>query len=472
MIDFTANYSMTVDGAPLASASHIDVIDPATGLVFTQAPAATQADVDRAVQAAARAFPAWAATAVADRQAALVAIAKALEDHIDDFMRLLTREQGKPHALARAEIDRCVFWLREYAAREMPVLRFADASGRKFETRHVPLGVVAAIVPWNFPMTLAIWKIAPALLAGNTMVLKPSPFTPLCALKLGELVRDLLSPGVFNVLSGADELGPWLTQHPGIAKIAFTGSTQTGKHIMRAAAQTLKRVTLELGGNDPAIILPDVDVEKVAPDVFWAAFRNTSQFCVAAKRIYVHEQIYDRFAAALRDYAATVQVGPGDRQGVGMGPLQNAKQYERIKTMIADARAQGLSFLTGGDVPQQQGGGYFLPPTIVDRPPDDAAVVTEEAFGPIVPLLSWRDEDDVVARANASEYGLAASVWSRDEKAARRIADRLESGTVWINTVHHLSPNVPFSGHKESGLGAENGEAGLLAYTNTKTVVI
>jgi acyl-CoA reductase-like NAD-dependent aldehyde dehydrogenase len=339
-----------------------------------------------------------------------------------------------------------------------------------FETRHVPIGVVAAIAPWNFPMTLAIWKIAPALLTGNTVVLKPSPFTPLTSLKMGELFRDLLPPGVLNVVCGGDRLGPWLTEHPDIGKIAFTGSTATGRRVMQSASGRLKRITLELGGNDAAIVLPDVDVRETAAKLFWGAFRNSSQYCLATKRLYVHEAIYGEFAAALVDYARGVVVGDGAQPGTGLGPIQNRPQYERVKDLIADARRNGVRFLAGGDIPE--GKGYFVPVTILDNPPDAARSVVEEAFGPVLPLLRYRDVDEVVRRANDTDYGLGGSVWSRDLSLARSIARRLETGTVWINHIHAMSPDVPFGGRKQSGLGVENGQDGLLEYTNVQTVAV
>jgi acyl-CoA reductase-like NAD-dependent aldehyde dehydrogenase len=302
------------------------------------------------------------------------------------------------------------------------------------------------------------------------VIWKPSPYTPLCALKIGELLRDLLPPGVLNVVSGGDRLGPWITEHPGIDKIAFTGSTATGRRVMQSAATNLKRVTLELGGNDPAIVLPDVDIPAAAEKVFWVAFRNSGQFCIAAKRVYVHADIYDVFSRAIVDYARTVKVGNGAENGTMLGPLQNRMQFQKVHDLIASAKKDGLRFLLGGEAPQ--GPGYFVPVTIIDNPPEDSRVVVEEAFGPVLPLLKFSDIDDVIERANRTEYGLGASVWSRDVEKARAIAERLESGNVWINSVQWLSPHAAYGGHKQSGIGVEHALEGLLEYTNVQTIVI
>lgn len=469
MIDFDANYSMTIDGAAAAASTHFDVVNPATEEVFAQAPEADRAQLDAAVAAAKRAFPSWSSLPLAERQAYVAQIGDAIEANAEGFMRLLTREQGKARKGAEWEIGGSAIWCREIARQELVTDVAEDTADRRVETRRTPLGVVGAITPWNFPVLLAIWKIAPALVAGNTIVVKPSPYTPLCTLKLGEMLRSILPPGVVNVVSGGNELGTWLTGHKDVRKISFTGSTATGRKVMAAAAGDLKRITLELGGNDPAIVLPDVDVEETAREIFWASFQNSAQFCVAAKRIYVHDDIYKRFAGALVDYAATIKVGDGSHQGTDLGPIQNRMQFDKLKDLLDDANAQGLKFLAGGQVPD--GTGFYVPITIVDNPPEDSRVVREEAFGPVLPLLRYNDIEDVVARANDTEYGLAASVWSRDVTAAHDIAQRIEAGTVWINEVHSFSPHVAFGGHKQSGIGIENSLDGLAEYTNAQTIV-
>ncbi|MFS8038996.1 aldehyde dehydrogenase family protein [Xanthobacter sp. AM11] len=468
MTDLFNDYSMTIDGAAVVTETRSGVINPATETVIATVPDAGPELLDAAVAAAQGAFPTWSSRPWGERAALVARIGDVIEAHAEDFKRLLTLEQGKARAGAEWEIGGSIVWCREIATQVLPTHR-EEAEARTVETRRVPHGVVGGITPWNFPLLLAVWKIAPALLAGNTMVLKPSPFTPLCTLKLGELLRDVLPPGVLNIVSGGNDLGAAMTAHPGIGKISFTGSTATGRRIMQAASGNLKRLTLELGGNDPAIVLPDVDVKTTAEKLFWAAFQNSAQFCVAAKRLYIHDDIYDDLSAALVDYAAGIRIGDGLEQGTDLGPIQNAMQFAKLKDLIADARETGLTFLCGGDIPD--GRGYFVPVTLIDNPPETSRVVTEEAFGPVLPLLRFREVEDVIARANATEYGLAASVWTADIARGEEIAARLEAGTVWINEIHTFSPHVAFGGRKQSGLGVENAIEGLAEYTSIQTIV-
>ncbi|MCF1495006.1 aldehyde dehydrogenase family protein [Agrobacterium vitis] len=469
-INFNGDYTMTIDGKAVSATSSFEVFNPATEEVIAKAPDASREQLEAAVSAAKAAFPAWSARPLSERQAFVARLGDAIEAHAEEFMRLLTREQGKAFKGAEWEVGGSAFWCREIAKQELPLHVAEKTDGRTVETRRVPLGVVGGITPWNFPILLAVWKIAPALVAGNTMVLKPSPYTPLCTLKLGEIVRDILPPGVLNVVSGGNDLGSWLTQHKDISKISFTGSTATGRKIMEACSGNLKRITLELGGNDPAIVLPDVNVKETAEKLFWAAFQNSAQFCVAAKRLYIHEDVYDELAEALVAYARTVKVGDGAEQGTDLGPIQNRMQFEKLKNLLADAKDKGLHFLLGGEVEDRKG--FFVPVTIIDNPPEDSRVVVEEAFGPVLPLLKFKDIDNVIHRANNTEYGLAASVWSKDIAAARGIAERIEAGTVWVNEIHSFSPHVAFGGHKQSGIGIENALEGLSEYTNSQTLVI
>ena len=435
-------------------------------------PCATRGDLDAAVAAARAAFPAWRATSIAERQAVVAAFGAKVAEHADELARLLTAEQGKPLRDATEEVMGAAYWMNAFAARELPVTVLAETDERRVEQRRVPLGIVGAIAPWNFPVFLGLWKVAPALLAGNTMLLKPSPFTPLTTVRIAELVREIVPAGVFTVITGGDELGPWITAHPDINKISFTGSTATGRKVMESASPTLKRLTLELGGNDAAIVLPDADIDVVVPDLFWAAFRNSGQICLATKRLYVHADIYDRFRDALVTYAATVQVGDGSVQGVQLGPIQNEPQYRRVLSLIDDCRQRGLTFAAGAEDVDHNQRGLFIPITIIDNPPDDARVVTEEAFGPVLPLLRFTDTDEVIARANDSPYGLTGSVWGRDINAARAVAERLEVGIVWVNEAQALTPDMPFGGHKQSGIGVENGIDGLLEYTASQVVSV
>lgn len=468
--DIHSTYTMTIAGRQVSEAETIAVVNPATGVAFAQAPNCSRAHLDEAVAAAATAFKTWRTTPIAERQALVRKAAQALEDNAEALARLFTQEQGRPVEAARQEIMTGAIWLKAMAGMTPPVHVHHDSPDQRVTTRYVPLGVVCAIAPWNFPVALAMWKVAPALVAGNTMVLKPSPFTPLCTLKIGELFSEIFPPGVLNVITGDDTLGPAMTAHPGFAKISFTGSTATGKRVMESAAKDLKRVTLELGGNDAAIVMPDVDLDKVAQKIFFGAFFNTAQICIATKRLYVHESVYDGLRDRLVAIAKAVKVGDGAEQGTVLGPIQNKRQFDRVLGLLDDARANGLTLLQGGDAPA--GGGYFVPVTIVDNPPEASRVVQEEAFGPILPMLKFSAVEDVIARANASEYGLAGSIWSKDVDAAQAIAAQLETGTVWINQVLNLRPDTPFAGHKQSGFGVENGIEGLLEFMAPQAIYV
>jgi acyl-CoA reductase-like NAD-dependent aldehyde dehydrogenase len=459
---FDSDYRMTIGGKPVAGTASIDVINPATGEAFAEAPDCTPEQLDEAVAAARAAFPAWRAKPIEERQALIRACGDALMAAADDLARLFTREQGRPVEAAKQEIQGAAMWLQAVSGMTPPVHVVEDSAAQYIETRYVPLGVICAIAPWNFPVTLSMWKVAPALVAGNTMVLKPSPFTPLCTLKIGEMFAKILPPGVLNVISGGDALGPMMTAHKGFQKISFTGSTATGKRVMESAAKDLKRITLELGGNDAAIVLPDVDLDEVAQKIFFGAFFNSAQICVATKRLYVHADVYDGLRDRLVAIAKAVKVGDGAEQGTVLGPIQNKRQYDRVIELMDDARANNLMLIHGADVPD--GGGYFVPVTIVDNPPETSRVVQEEAFGPILPMLKFDDINDVIDRANASDYGLAGAVWSKDTDAAIAIARRMETGTVWVNQNLNLRPDTAFAGHKQSGFGAENGMEGMLEY--------
>jgi len=469
-MNFNDDFVMTIDGTGVAGEAMIDVINPANGEPFAAAPDCSEAQLDLAVAAAKRAFKTWRQTPIAERQAMVAKAGDVLIAHADEMSRLFTREQGRPVELAKQEIMGAGMWMKAVAGMTPPVHVSEDSEAQLIETHYVPLGVICAIAPWNFPVNLAMWKVAPALVAGNTMVLKPSPFTPLCTLKIGQLFADIFPAGVFNVISGGDALGPLMTSHPGFAKISFTGSTATGKRVMESAARDLKRVTLELGGNDAAIVLPDVDLDAVAQNIFLGAFLNTAQICVATKRLYVHEDVYDGLRDRLAAIAAATKVGDGAEQGTVLGPIQNKRQYDRVTALLDDAKANQLTLIQGADIPD--GGGYFVPVTIVDNPPEDSRVVQEEAFGPILPMLKFSDIDDVIERANASEYGLGGQVWSADTDKALDIARRLETGTVWVNQILNLRPDTPFGGHKQSGFGVENGMEGLLEYMVPQAVYL
>ncbi len=468
-MDFNNDYTMTINGKAASSQETINVINPATGKAFAQAPDVTDAQLDEAVAAAQEAFKSWKRTPIEERQALMKKAGDAISANVKELAALFCREQGRPVDLAAEEIGGAAAWCFTYAQMTPPVQVAEDSDERRVETSYVPLGVVCAISPWNYPVLLSTWKLAPAIVAGNTVVLKPSPFTPLCMLKIGELLRDVFPPGVLNIITGNDTLGPKMTSHPAFDKISFTGSTATGKRVMESAAKDLKRLTLELGGNDAAIVLPDVDVDEVAEKIFFGSFANTAQICVATKRLYVHEDVYDALRDRLIAISQNVKVGNGAEEGTVLGPVQNERQYERVMDLMADARASGLK-MSCGDIPE--GEGYFVPVTIVDNPPENSRVVKEEAFGPILPMMKYSDLDEVIDRANDSEYGLAGAVWSKDKDKALEVARQLETGTVWINQNLYLPPNAQFAGHKHSGFGVENGLEGMLEYMAPQTIYV
>ncbi|WP_186094139.1 aldehyde dehydrogenase family protein [Burkholderia gladioli] len=469
---FDGPYTLSIAGKQVPASAYFDVLNPATGMMLAQAPAATPQQMDEAIAAAKRAFKTWSALRYEQRQAYLNAYADALEAHRDELARLLTQEQGKPLAtMAEPEVDQSISWIRQIAARRIPVEIVEDTDTHVVELHHMPLGVIGAITPWNFPVLLALWKVAPALITGNTMVIKPSPFTPLSTLRFGEIAQQVLPAGVLSVVSGGNDLGPQLTGHPDIAKISFTGSTETGKHVLRSAAGTIKRVTLELGGNDAAIVLPDADYRSIIPQLFWGAVGNSGQWCVGVKRLYVHRSFHADFVAAFVDYARQQKMGDGLDPGVTVGPVQNNMQFDKLKSLLDDIKANGQNVVLGGEVDATRPG-YFIPVTVVDNPPESARIVQEEQFGPIVPIIAYDEVDEVVERANASPYGLGGSVWGRDTRAAVAVANRLETGMVWVNEIHTQGVDIPFGGQKQSGLGTEHGNEGRLLFTNPKTVLI
>ena len=460
-------FRLLINGRLVPGVARLDVINPATEEVLAQAPRADRAQLDEAIAAAKAAFPAWSAKPVRERGALLAELADALEARRDEFARLLTLEQGKPLSEADWEMGFAVDVMRHYATLDLPDQVLKEDATRKIVRQHRPLGVVAAIVPWNFPMILLVIKVAPALLAGDTLVAKPAPTTPLTTLRFGEICGEVLPAGVINVIVDQNDLGDALSSHADVAKVAFTGSTATGKKVMASAAGTLKRLTLELGGNDAAIVLDDVDPVEVAPRLFTAAMMNAGQLCLGAKRIYVHESQYDQVCEELGRLAREVVVDDGLKQGTQMGPLQNKAQFEKVKGFLEDAKCNG-KIVAGGELLGRKG--YFIQPTIVRDIPEEARLVREEQFGPLVPVLRYCDVDDAIARANDSNYGLAGTVWAKDLERAFRVAARMETGTVWINTFLDVSPEISFGGAKQSGIGAELGREGLEAFTQVRII--
>ncbi len=462
-------YSLTIDGKAVAAEAFFGVVNPATGKVFARAPESTRAQLDLAMDAARRAFPAWSRDEPRRREA-LRAAAGAIQANGPELARLLTQEQGKPLAKAMQEVMGSSIWFQYTSGLEIPIDVLQDDASARIEVHRRPLGVVGAITPWNFPLILAVWKIAPALLAGNTLVLKPSPFTPLSTLRLGEVLRDVLPAGVVNVVSGGDELGSWITSHPAVRKISFTGSVATGKKIAHAAAPDLKRMTLELGGNDAAIVLPDVDPKAVAEKLFWGAFENSGQICSAIKRLYVHEDVYQPIVAELAERAKSVKLGDGLVEGTELGPVNNRPQFRRVIELVDEAKSAGAKLLAGGA--PLEGTGYFYPPTIVTDIAEGTRLVDEEQFGPALPVIPYRDVDDAIERANGTQYGLSGSIWTRDVQRGADLAARLDCGTAWVNTHLAIVPFAPFGGAKWSGIGVENGPWGLLGFTELRVVHI
>lgn len=464
-------FTMTINGAGVAGAESFEIENPATASVFAAAPDCTYEELDLAVESARDAFEPWKCLPFEERRKLIQTFAEKLSQEAENLSELLTKEQGKTIADSITDIMAGAWWLGETTQYELTEVISEESDERVVVTTREPIGVVAGIVPWNYPVMIAMFKVAPALLAGNTMILKPSPTTPLTTLRIGELAREIFPPGVLNVISGSDRLGPLLTAHPGIDKISFTGSTQTGRRVMKGAASSLKSLTLELGGNDPCIVMPDVDIEALAPGLFWAAFTNAGQVCIAVKRLYIHKDIYEEMKMAISNYAKTVIVGNGAEQGTQVGPVQNKMQFNRVLSLIKDCHDHGYEFLLGGDTDfENDANGYFIPISILDNPPETARIVQEEQFGPVLPLMKFSSVDDVIGTINSGDLGLGASVWSNDIEQANDIANRLNVGTVWVNEGQHLSPHASFGGWKQSGLGSEGGQSGLDSYTVPKTL--
>ncbi|KAF7555905.1 hypothetical protein G7Z17_g1779 [Cylindrodendrum hubeiense] len=441
-------------------------ICPSTEEPLWESPVTTQEDVDHAVSISKAAFPAWRKLSQDERAEYLVKFADAIEANTQEFIDLLGKEAGKPPQGGGFEMGLVMNLARETAKLRLKEEKPEDSDDRTAIVRYVPLGVGVGIVPWNFPMALGVGKLFPALLAGNTFIWKPSPYSPYSALKLAEVGAKVLPPGVFQALSGEDNLGPMLTAHPDVAKVSFTGSTETGKRVMAACATTLKRVTLELGGNDAAIVCDDVDIPNVAAKIAFLAFVHSGQICMNIKRIYVHEKIYDQFLDALVAVVKQFKTGDYTDAEAFFGPIQNSMQFDKLQDLYAQIDKQGWKTALGGALEKREGKGYFVTPTIIDNPPEESRIVVEEPFGPIVPVLKWSDDDDVINRANASKMGLGASVWATDVAHGRQIAEQLEAGSIWVNTHFEVAPHVPFGGHKHSGIGMDWGDVGLQGWCN------
>lgn len=466
MLDF----GMTVNGVRIDSANGFDVLNPSTGAVVGRAPNASAADLDAAVAAAKAAFVSWSQKSDDDLKAACVAVAGAITDHAEELATLLTQEQGKPlNGLgSRFELGGAQAWAGYTAGLPLEKKVIQDNNEGRVELFRKPVGVVGSITPWNFPVMIAIWHILPALRTGNTVVIKPSPDTPLTTLRLVEIMNTVLPAGVVNVVTSddkGDNIGALMSSHPDIQKVVFTGSCATGEKVFMSAAETMKRMTLELGGNDAAIVLPDVDPKAIAEGLFWGGFINNGQTCAAMKRLYVHEDVYDEVCEELVAFAKNIPVGDGMDEASILGPINNQMQFDKVKRLVDAAKKTGRVLLGG-----EPGEGLFFPPTIIADLTDEDALVYEEQFGPALPIIKYSDLEDVIARANNSENGLGGSIWSADIDAARLLARRLECGSAWINSHGGLRPDAPFGGVKKSGVGVEFGEEGLAEYTNIQVV--
>lgn len=460
---------MLIAGRIVGADESFDVVDPATGAAFAAAPDCSPAQLDEAIAAAERAFGTWSRD-IAVRRRVLRACADAVRAHAEELGRLICREQGRPLPKAIGEVMGAARWFEHTAGIDLPVEVIRDDEAMRIAVHRRPLGVVAGIAPWNYPVISAVWKIAPALLTGNCMVLKPSPFTPLATLRLGAILNDIIPAGVLAIVTGGDALGRALAAHPAVRKISLTGSIEAGKSVATAAAADLKRVTLELGGNDAAVVLDDVDPDAIADKLFWGAFQNTGQVCCAIKRLYVHEAVYDRVTDALVARADAARVGNGFAGGVDLGPLSTAPQFARVQELAEDAHRAGAKLLGGAAVPND--GGYFMAPRLVTGLDDTAPLVAEEQFGPLLPILPFRDEAEVLTRVNATHFGLSGSVWSGSAERAADLAGAMECGTVWVNQHLSLLPIAPVGGHKWSGIGVENGLWGLVTYTDVQTISV
>lgn len=461
------NYRMLIGGGLFAGATSMNVINPATEEVIASCPCANTSQLHDAVMAAQSAFPAWSKRPLAERSQLLMKLAGSLVARQEEFARLLTAEQGRPLPGSIFEVVGSAAIIQYFASQQLSETVLRESELEKVVRQHMPLGVVAAITAWNFPLLLLATKIAPALIAGNTVVAKPAPTTPLTTLLFGELCAEVLPAGVINIIADRDDLGALLTSHPDVAKVAFTGSTPTGKRVMANASTSLKRLTLELGGNDAAIVLDDADPAAVAQSLFAGAMLNSGQLCIATKRVYVHESQYDAVCEELAKCAAHSVVDDGMVEGAQIGPVQNKRQYDRLLGYLEEARQRGR-IVAGGSPLERKG--YFIPPTIVRDLPDDARLVTEEQFGPILPVLRYSNVNDAIRRANDSELGLGGTVWGKDLDRAYAVASQLQSGSVFVNKNPELQPDLPLGGAKQSGMGCELGREGLEEYTQSRIV--
>ncbi len=453
-----ARFTQTIDGAAVASAWE-EVIDPSTARPFQQSPVATPEELAAAVAAARRAQPAWAALGWDARETYLRRLADAIDAERDWLAAVNVMEQGIALPASVNFVAYAAQCLRVIGKVRAEGRVLLDDEGRRVTERWVPLGVVAAIAPWNAPLVLGLQKVAAALTGGNTIVWKPSELTPLGTLEIGRICREVLPPGVLNVLGGGRAVGAAMVDHPGFDKASFTGSTATGVAIAKASGAHLRPVTLELGGNDAAILLPDGSVDALVATTARIGLVNRGQFCAAVKRIYAPRERYDEVCQALADAVSDVKIGGGFEPGVQMGPIQNKAQFDKIRAYVDDARAAGGRVLTGGAPLEREG--YFYPLTVIADVRDGVRIVDEEQFGPVIPVVAYDDLDAVVDHINAGPYGLTGSIWTSDLERGAELASRLTVGTGWVNQHGAFDTTIPFPLIKASGMGVDFADHGV-----------
>jgi len=466
------SYPYMIGGELCSSPETFMVKNPATGASIGYAPITSPEEVKRAVAVAKSSQKAWAARPDSERKDLLIQVAEVLSQNSPYLAELIVKEQGKPMAGPGAmfEMQACVGWTQVPASLDLPMEVVFEDEARRDELHRKPIGVVGAIAPWNWPLMIAIWQIVPALRAGNTVVLKPSEFTPIGTLEMVRLMNDILPPGVLNVVSGGGDVGAALVDNPAVNKIMFTGSSSTARKIIEASQGNMTRLTLECGGNDPAIVLPGTDLASKSGDLFWGAFINMGQTCACAKRLYVHEEDYEKAIAQLTAVADQMPMGNGMEEGILLGPIQNQMQYDKVKDLVEDAKANGATIHRGGS--EMPGNGYFYPITLVGDIDNGSRLVDEEQFGPVLPIIKYKTLEEAIDKANDTSTGLGASVWGDDLQQAASVASQIEAGTVWINQHGAIHPMVPFGGIKDSGYGVEFGVEGLKSVTLPQVISI